>query len=491
MMKLLPLSLVFCLNVTLVAGQSIKEKILQNEGLAKDENTKAIFANYVLDSIIGSYQRALTGYQVEAGKLIGTSATITEKGGTININLLELSGPDKINTWYLGSTIGLAGDDKFSSVFKKGRYHQTLTAGLTFNYFPALGTTDFAPAQKQLVKAGIVHLNQIRSQPLNEQDTTDLLQVNATIRYIRQSLATLEENLKFAMQIERKTEEELKTLTGGYDVQTIISKGKTSQDTLLALSILPKHFGKLSTQQQKAIVDTCIAHYKDYHKVAKRIRKLNYLAKAETLQMNIPYNAISLQWWTFKVNYNNKPYQIIDYDLPEDNYLRSHNDHFASGSVGYTYTRLIRYSRQIQWTLSPITTFSYARQFDESNQITIARYTPLTGDTLVRQVLESKGYPEIASSKVAIRTEIPFIFLWSKSNFGFEIALRGGCNDPNKDNYGARLGLYVPVQIKDGTPIWIQPVFQLGKLFEKDIDNFWQDNVSFGFNLSVALKKMK
>lgn len=85
--------------------------------------------------------------------------------------------------------------------------------------------------------------------------------------------------------------------------------------------------------------------------------------------------------------------------------------------------------------------------------------------------------------------EVPIVAFWNKSNIGIDFAIRGGGNDPLGDNVGGRLGVFIPVEVKEGTPIWIEPLVRVGKLFEKKETNFWKDNLVVGFNLSVSITR--
>jgi hypothetical protein len=66
------------------------------------------------------------------------------------------------------------------------------------------------------------------------------------------------------------------------------------------------------------------------------------------------------------------------------------------------------------------------------------------------------------------------------------------------DNLGGRFGVYIPIEIKEGLPIWIEPIFKVGKLGNikqtkdgKEPLEFWQDNVEVGFNLAIAIPNFK
>src|SRR5204863_75988 len=55
-------------------------------GTVRTKQTPFI-THYALDSLFINNQKTLSGSEVESGKLIGTSLSITDKGGTANIGL--------------------------------------------------------------------------------------------------------------------------------------------------------------------------------------------------------------------------------------------------------------------------------------------------------------------------------------------------------------------------------------------------------------------
>lgn len=146
-----------------------------------------------------------------------------------------------------------------------------------------------------------------------------------------------------------------------------------------------------------------------------------------------------------------------------------------------------------QWRLyiSPTFKFQNARQYDSDDKITLQRFSPYSigADSLVQQKKTYDVYPSVADRKWAWSVEVPVVFYSAKKNWGIELAPKGGVNDINGDNYGFRLGIFIPMEVKEGVPLVIEPIIRLQKLFDNKAEDFLKNNVVWGFNVSVSLPK--
>lgn len=493
-MKQLTLLLSMVVISSLASGQkAIQEKtpdrIVEIKKYIDNAELNAPF--YILDSLIIGFGNGLSGNSVKDGKLAATSLTVTDKGASMQLSLASFSG------LHLGFNIAGSGEDKFINVVKDGKYQSSLSAGAVINFFPSSASGFFKKVDawqtREIVKNDYQsYLNKSTDDPFDASKDTFL--INSSIRTLRlyeklllQIIGENDESTK------KQTQEKSNFFSDPSNAKLIIA-GRIARDTLIALGYLQKN-------------------YVSIHKIAKRIelipsevaaneiRDKKYVAKVEKELMNGKWTAFSLTWWTLKPSYNVKPYKMVNAAMAEDHFADTYNDNFFSVELSFNQTMRKTVGSQFQFTYTPTINLSNGRDFSSliEQTITQTRQIDINGTPIEEVLWNTKGYKEKPERNLAWSLEVPLIFFWNKYNFGFEIAGRAGINNPYKDNFGGKLGVFIPVEIKDGTPIWIEPLIKVGKLGNTKKNDegveeplsFWKDNFEFGFNVSVALPAFK
>jgi hypothetical protein len=395
----------------------------------------------------------------------------------------------------LAFNVGGSGEEKFISVVKDGKYQNTLSAGAVINFFPRSASGFFMPSDAWQTRSIVERHYEIHTRYADAVDVSkDTAFINTAIRSLRAYEQLLRRRFgEYDKSVKRQAQVK-DVLVQDSSIVDLIIKGRIARDTLIALGYLKKKYLDIDN------IDKRIASIPPGVGVAE-IREKKFLTKVETELMNAKWTAFSLQWWTLKPTYNVKPYKMINPTAPDDNFADTYNDKFFSVAMSWNYTRLRTVRRQFQYTVTPTLTLSNGRDFSALTEQTITKTQQIDiNGTPVEEVLWStKGYKEKPERVWSWNAELPLIFFWNKYNLGFEIAGRAGEHNPNKDNFGARVGVYIPIEIKDGNPIWIEPLFKVGKLGntkkndkgEEAPLSFWKDNVEVGFNLSVALPNFK
>jgi len=506
MIKLLWLTIAIlslaCLEVTAqqMPRKNLSDSIKERNILKYLGNDTLNVPHYILDSIFTGFQKGISGSQVKEGKLAGSSLTVEDKGATVNLMFKTFSF-DKAGSLSTGVNFSGRGEESLVKVFEDGAYQNTLSSGLVINYFPKWNSASYFRSNALQTKTIVQDYNDKYSNAETLNSLSDPFAIKGLGDFLRKQLDTLKyyEN-KIKNEVETKPIKQSQVLKSRESLDFIplsaaeILAAREARDTLIALKYLPATYAKMSTKERKeALADIKI--------VDSNLRRKNYLEKVESELMKASWTAYSIHWFTAKFNYNVSPFDMLDASMPDENYLDKKTDHFFSGSISYNYTKKFNRSRGFQFSLFPTLTISTALDFSELKETTITKIESyvLGGQTFERKVFESTGYTSIPERKTGWSLEYPMVFFWGKSNFGIDVAIRTGKNNPYGNNHGGRLGLYVPVDIKDGVPVWIEPIFEVGKLFqsekvklaETEKETFWEKNVSVGFKLSVAVPNFK
>lgn len=140
-------------------------------------------------------------------------------------------------------------------------------------------------------------------------------------------------------------------------------------------------------------------------------------------------------------------------------------------------------------------TFSFKnpQNFKESDKETVNIQTPIqNSNPPATTVVSGTGYNylQIPTRVNVFALEIPVTFYFKKSKIGIDFAIKGGVNDPNKNNVSGRLGLFFPVSRTGKDIITLEPLLKFQKLFNTSDALFIKDNVVFGFSLSFAVPKL-
>jgi hypothetical protein len=480
MRQLLTLSLL----LTAVAGnaQSFEDRAIQIQDRLRESSGR--LPPYLIDSVATSFQDGLSGSQVREGKIVGTSLAISEKGATVNLGIRSFSVPSQKKGWDIYPALKFEGrgDDKFVSVFENGSYQQTLSAGGLLNIFPRQFKRSAYCFDNQIMYRRIDALRKIL-----EKEADAKWEVGKQYEYLVTQKKNLAAYLQFLCAHQDSAhcgkDDPIVVLANAPEIE---KAGLEALDTLQKLGIVPKGFnpGKKKCRQDAlagyAIPDT------------SRLATMRFVQESQAAYLKGKWTYANIFWLTVGGNYNIAPKDIIDTTRPDKKYLRSFNSEYATFSLAANFLHFRKYGwTPLQWSLSPTISLSTERPFNDDDKITLTKqrsYTRIPGDTVLQTDFTSSGFESVAArGKLPWSIEMPFALMFDKWGVGLDLAVRAGGNSPSGDNVGGRIGIYVPVDLKEGKRIWIEPVARIGKLFQSSAPISMEDNVVIGFNLAVNL----
>lgn len=456
------------------------EKLLKSD--VKEKDTKYV-TGYILDSLVIQNQKILSGSQLEAGKSFGSSISITDKGATVNVSLPKIR---RVKWLYSQVQVSGAGKDNFISLFKYGQYGNTISGGLNFNFFGnSYGT--YSKANKRNLR---YQLDVLDADYKNYEPGKGRTAFKDELKYYQDRINELSNGVQAFFDSEDETKD-LNT-----EQKKKLFEFLKVTDTLAKVGLLPKNFlkAKDAAEMNKMIIELQNSWKSNGNSEGQGLvtyREKLYLQKAEALQMASKWNSMNFFWFSTAANLNVSPYNILDISAMDNNYTRVSNDYFFSGSISWSWLNSRMNGAQFKFFISPTLRYQNARQFNPKDKMTLERNKPyvIGADSLVHRAMTTDVFPDVATRKDAWAFELPTILYWNKHNFGIELTPKAGVNDINGDNYGFKFGVFIPVQIKEGVPLIVQPIFRLQKLFEDQEAEFWKDNVVVGFNVSVSLPK--
>lgn len=458
--------------------------------------TKNMFVTQeVMDSVFGQHQRALSGSEIKAGKSVGTSFSVSDNNATFNLAL------PAAGRFYPQVHISGTGKDDFVSIFKGKKYGNTLSGGGNVNWF-YFNSGKYNDKNKNSLRERLMALDTtIYTNPQSfEMKTNAFLDER---KKMQAKVKLLDRYLYIYLKSFDKKQlnvQELDSLSEFIPhAESLVKSGVLNKDFLkwTKLGINGAIKSSADTANLSKTVEALVKEWENGDKTiegsgVKQYMKKLYLDSAQAIQMKAEWNTMRFHWLSVSADMNVSPYDILDETAVDDDYVSTKNDYFFSGEISYNILNTRLYGPQFRFYCSPTLRIRNARQYQEKDKITLQRYSPHpigVDSTIFQQDLYSEVFPSVAARKWSWSVEVPFIFFWAKSNFGVEISPRAGAHAINGDNVGMKLGVFMPVEIKEGVPVVIQPMLRLQKLFEKKDVDFWKDNVVFGFNVSISLPK--
>lgn len=468
----------------------------------KVEDKSPFVTNYMLDSLMLEHQKSLSGSQIEAGKSFGSSLALTDKGATVNVAFRNFG---KIFPQF---HISGTGKDNFVNLLEKGKYGNTLSSGLNFNIF-GWGSGKYGMVNKRILRKKL--------------EIVDALAYDAITDSIMKNDAFIKERAGIQVKVKRLSQN-LDAYLSSWDAETIspaqidsLPKFIKIAEEFIKCGLLPKDFlemginggnplseadnnknievVKLRAKIRKLVLDL-ENEWKDISQVKPKssqdkYRQKLYLDSAEVIQMGAKWNSLRYHWFTVAADINVSPYNVLNPTAADSSYSKVYNDYFFAASISYNMLNSRLFGSQWRLYLSPTFKFQNARQYDSDDKITLHRFSPypIGADSLVQQKKTYEVYPSVADRKWTWSFEVPVVFYSAKKNWGIELAPKGGVNDINGDNFGFRLGIFIPMEVKEGVPLVIEPIFRLQKLFDNKEEDFLKNNVVVGFNVSVSLPK--
>lgn len=418
----------------------------------------------------------ISGTQVKGGKVLGTSATIDDKSATVNISFKPIA-----HVFYLQPSIAAASKNGFAAVFDNNAYSKTLTGGLNLQLFLSKNFSNY-----DKTNAIVLHnrLRLLRLQyVLNDKQLTEAYLKNAIDAIITiLNRATQDTKLSELIRLDDSKSIVLDDdITSNIIVAKDYNDYKKLTDTLIKVKITTTGF---HTQD---IIEQLKFYTKLYIRSIKAIDEIaynNYIRKSDSLQLNASFISTTTPWFSGGLNYNHEIYDIAD--VTSTKLVRTVANEYITANIAYNYLK--SYANGKRGYLSVALYYKNSHDFNSSNAITgeqVSNYS--IGTANLNQI--KKTYTFYANMPDRINntySEADYIFFNNNKNIGFEAAVKGGVNDVDGDNFGLRLGMFVPVDVKNKQPVLIEPLVRFMGL-SGNLNNFWTDHFVFGFNVSIKL----
>lgn len=459
---------VFLVITVNLAGQSKKNEIsdLLKENSESDNNS--LYTSSVLDYFIYKQINTISGTNIKEGKVYGTSATIDEKSITANFSI-------KIGkTFYLQPTLSGTAEKGMLNIFSDKKYQKTLSGGSNFQWFPFANKIGFSKGTR------IKLHNEMRFKEFSYNRINKELQIKKLTGIINSYKKTYEneDSKSFINKIDEKEQ-------GIYDDITI--KNIEILNSLNSYKKLLAKYNVIKLEEKN--------NEKTYREIYESLNKLKpieienyiddqYTSEQDSLQLNIK-PAYSITWISGGIKYNVNPQQVlldtITSGIKPDKFLNE----YLTTKLAFNYLRVRNNTDKIY--ISPSINFSSERNFSPEIQRTVNFGTNTSvGGVSTTNIDEKSYYISIPDRANIFYLDIPITYFCSKKNYGIDLGMKLGINDPEDNNISARIGVYVPLG-KEENIVFIEPMLRFQKLFSSGKNEFIKDNLLFGFNIAVLL----
>jgi len=443
-----------------------------------DADTKKLITDSAYKGYLFNKFNGISGTQVKAGKVFGSSATVDDKSATINVSFKPLW-----NVFYLQPSMALEAKDGFASIFTNNKYGKTITGGLNFQIFLAKNSSGFSSENRyklhnQLRAAYTQYLLENRSSThaffvKTVDSVIFILKKARTDRFLEDLIREYDSRSIFFNYADTVTLSDVKL----YNVY------QTLTDTLVKVKLATPDFHTQHIDDQLIYYNDLLTNINTSSLIDKAALK-GYLGRTDSLQLNALFNVTHIHWLSGGLSYNHQNYDIAD--GTSTNLVRTIANEYVVANLAFN--NLWSYANGARHYLSVTAYYNNTHNFKADSAITAEQTNNYTiGSTNLNQIRKSYSFYETVPGRLNnIYAEADYIYFNKNINLGFEAAVKGGVNDVEGDNLGLRIGFIVPVGITDNKAILIEPLVRLKEL-SRNLNKFWENHFVFGFNISVKL----
>lgn len=469
------LLIVFTTNAQVKNQNIIKDTTDLNELIRPFiKDTSKIMTPKNVTRLLAKYQYQIGGSGIKDGRSSATAAVLDEKSLTINYSFHPIN-----RMFFIQPRLAMTGTDNFVSILSKNKFSKIYSCGINFIEFRRAVIN----ANEEDIK--LVH-NTLRFERakfltgLNERRTRYKELINKVIEILDPSKSKDSTAYKYfnSQYVDFNLDDsEAKSQLKKLKIT------KTGIDSLVVLGILNED--NIGAGKSQSLIDSLNCFLNSKNSINDNITG-KYLSITDSIQINM--NVVKkISWFTQGINYNNQNVPLLLNNSSAS--PTTFNNEYILFNTSYNYQRLgIKYN----FILSPNFSYSNSRKFNDDEKKTVSFQSPVTLGTVSAQNIDStiSFFSSVSARLHTWNFELPFILYNTSNNFGIDIAVRGGGNNINDDNIGARLGLFIPVSKNDkGEAILIEPLVRFSKLFNSSTNKLFRDNFSVGINLSVSLPK--
>ena len=247
-------------------------------------------------------------------------------------SLARLSWNDSKSHLYLGLIVAGKADESFVTVFKDGQYQNTLSGGITLNFFPAWASAKFYPVDRWETKSIVNGLT--RAYHENRTGPSDRFAATA----LAQFLDSCKQQVLAYSRIRKDAEDKIYTtetdppLPKGRDTLAILQAASIAEDTLIVLGYLKPDFKHQSEEERIKVLNSL-----RFDAVTLRAEK--YLKAVNKQFMNADWSSYSMHWFTVKPTFNTTSQNMIDLNNADNQYLSTYVHRYFSVDLAYNYTK--------------------------------------------------------------------------------------------------------------------------------------------------------
>ncbi|MDB5004395.1 MAG: hypothetical protein JWQ34_2620 [Mucilaginibacter sp.] len=419
---------------------------------------KQVITDSLFDKKLDSVLNTVSGVTYVNGRATQTSASVDDKGLTVNYNIIDNK---HLTFQFTGSGTSTK---SVVDLVSGGKYSKTLTGGLNLFWFPFNNHASTDTAEKSKLSKAIDKLDNYytvkRKQHLGQNEITSL----KTIFFIYGKYFYTQETIP-------------DNLIADYD-----TKYATFNTLLKKYAFyLPKDFETLTSANQRLAVDSLVSYTTDVLNHYYYQQELDTLNK---VQLAVKWNNTFVNWWLISAKVNHDAYPLYDAAAVSDNYVNTFDDFYPSFAVSYNFAFLGLKTNKL---FMPTLKFQNNRDFKAGNLLflDIPQNQRLVGTQTVSDYKQTSYYGTKADKKPVWNFEMPFTLFFPKAKvpFGFDLSVNSDLDDAG--NLGGRFGVYVSIPGAKQSVI-IEPLLRIDPWKSGDT-SFGKDQLSFGINLTVAL----
>ncbi|MFA6152657.1 MAG: hypothetical protein WC716_15140 [Chitinophagaceae bacterium] len=440
--------------------------------LLNSKNDKThLFTQPVLKQYIYSQINKLSGTNIKEGKIASKSVSVDEKSVTFNV-------AGKCKRFFYQPTFSVAAEDGFAVIFSNKEYQRTYTIGSNFQYFlgnNSIGYTDeYATRLHNMMKLKRAFYEKLEKDELYRR-------MNALMQ---DYIAAYKEGIHFYNLIDN---DEL------LDYTKLDTFGKKAFEAKNKLDEIIRQMAKMNIikagDKYGNYYDACkitlvtIDSLRPKGDSIKALLDNAYLAYQDSLQLSSKIGH-GIRWFSASAKYNTNLQEILT-DTTKTKPTKYYNE-YTTLKFGFNYLKSRMNTDKLY--LSCNGNFSSIRNFKPGNKKTsnFNSNSTLGGVQVVNVDSTISYYTAIPSRAYALSCDLNLTYFFTRRKFGIDLGVTAGVNDPQDNNINARFGIYVPFTVADKN-IYIEPILKFNKLFSSAGNEFLKDNLTFGFNISVAL----
>jgi hypothetical protein len=417
-----------------------------------------VITGSAFDQKLDSVLNTVSGVTYQNGKATQTSASVDDKGLTVNYNIVD---NESVTLQFTGSGTSTK---SVVDLFSGGKYSKTLTGGLNLFYFPRNNAASTSDAEKTKVRDAIDKLDNYyeakRLQHLGYTEINTLKSIYGTYSTYFYTPVSVPPNL-----------------IAGYDAKFAEFNALLKKYAYY----LPADFQTLSATDQATAIDDLASHSDEVLNHYYYQQELDTLNK---VQLAVKWDNTFVNWWSFSVKVSHDAYPIYAAAAASDDYVSTFDDFYPSLSVSYNFALIGQKSNKL---FMPTLKFQNNRDFKTANllYLDIPQNQRTVGAQTISDYKQTSYYNTVADKKPVWNFEAPFTLFFPKAKvpFGFDFSLNANLDDAS--NIGGRLGVYISIPGAKQNVI-IEPLLRVDQWKSGDT-SFSKDQLSFGINLTVAL----